>query len=121
MKKILIIEDENSIREAIAELLTLNGYLTFQAINGLDGLVKVQLEEPDLILCDLMMPKVDGYEFLKQHMNSSHKSIPVLLLTAKGEREDQYKGLELGAKEYIKKPFAFSLLKKAIEWHLSRS
>lgn len=121
MKKILIIEDENSIREAIAELLTLNGYLTLQAINGFDGLVKVRLEEPDLILCDVMMPKLDGFEFLKQHMSSNSRTIPVLLLTAKGEWEDQYKGLELGAKEYIKKPFTFSLLKKAIEWHLSRS
>jgi DNA-binding response OmpR family regulator len=119
MKKILIIEDESAVRETINELLTLSGYLTFQAINGLDGLAKVQLEVPDLILCDLMMPQVDGYEFLKQHMNSSHKSIPVLLLTAKSNLEDEYTGLKLGAKAYIRKPFAFSLLKKIIESHLS--
>ena len=78
------------------------------------GLEKVKQHNPSLIICDLMMPKLDGYVFLKKHMASSNASIPVLLLTAKTEESDELIGRNLGAKDYIKKPFSFQELKRIV-------
>lgn len=118
MKKIIIIDDEIKLREALVELFSFIGYEIIEAQDGLEGLEKVKLHQPDLILCDVMMPNIDGYGFLKKHSASENASIPVLLLTAKTEEKDVMTGKNLGAKEYIKKPFSFQELKKIIEKYL---
>jgi DNA-binding response OmpR family regulator len=118
MKKIVIIDDEIKLREAIVELFSFIGYQIIEANDGLDGFDKVQLHRPDLIICDVMMPKLDGYGFLKKHLASELASIPVVLLTAKTEELDEIIGKGLGAKEYIKKPFTFQELKRVVEKHI---
>ncbi len=118
MSKILIIEDEDALRETIAELLLMAGYEIAVAKDGLEGLEKVQEEVPDLILCDVMMPKLDGYGFLEQHQLSIYSHIPVLLLSAKIEETDQLIGIALGAEEYINKPFDFQELNQVIKFYL---
>lgn len=118
MKKVLIIDDEIKLREALVELFSFIGYQIIEAHDGIDGLEKVSIHIPDLILCDVMMPKLDGYGFLKKHMASSNASIPVLLLTAKTEESDELIGRNLGAKEYIKKPFSFQELKRIVEKYI---
>ena len=118
MKKIVIIDDEVKLREAIVELFSFIGYQIIEAQDGLDGLEIVQLHRPDLIICDVMMPKLDGYGFLKKHLASKYASIPVVLLTAKTEELDAIIGKGLGAKEYIKKPFSFQELKRLVEKHI---
>lgn len=116
MPKILIIEDEQALRETVAELLQLGGYNVVVAKDGLEGLEKVQAEVPDLILCDIMMPKLDGYGFLEQHQLSIYSHIPVLLLSAKIESEDEILSIKLGAKGYIRKPFNFLELNRIIRY-----
>jgi DNA-binding response OmpR family regulator len=118
MKKVLIIDDEIKLREAIVELFSFIGYQIVEAQDGIDGLDKVQLYTPDLIICDVMMPKLDGYGFLKKHLASEQASIPVVLLTAKTEEVDEIIGKKLGAKDYIKKPFSFQELKRIVEKHI---
>lgn len=118
MKKVLIIDDEIKLREALVELFSFIGYQIIEAHDGIDGLEKVSIHIPDLILCDVMMPKLDGYGFLKKHMASSNASIPVLLLTAKTEESDELIGRNLGAKEYIKKTFSFQELKRIVEKYI---
>lgn len=118
MKKILIIDDEIKLREALVELFSFIGYQIFEAQDGQEGLEKVTIHQPDLILCDVMMPKLDGYGFLKIHLNSINATIPVVLLTAKTEENDVLIGKKLGAKEYIKKPFSFQELKKIVEKYI---
>jgi DNA-binding response OmpR family regulator len=118
MKKILIIDDEIKLREALVELFSFIGYQIVEAQDGLDGLDKVKAHHPDLIICDIMMPKLDGYGFLKKHLASEQATIPVVLLTAKTEGVDEIIGKGLGAKEYIKKPFSFQDLKRIVEKHI---
>lgn len=118
MTKILIIEDEIKLRETLSELLSLARYDVVEAIDGLDGLEKVILTNPDLIICDVMMPKLDGYGFLEQLKNTKHGKTPLLFLTAKTESTDQERGIALGANAFILKPFTFQELKSAIEQHL---
>ncbi|MDI5886566.1 MULTISPECIES: response regulator [Flavobacterium] len=118
MAKILIIDDELKLRETICELLTFVGYDVHKATNGIDGLTKVKKIKPDLILCDITMPELDGYGFMEHHQNSEYSIIPVLLLSANVEFKNIKKGIALGAKGYIKKPFAFKELKEIIESNL---
>lgn len=118
MTKILVIEDEMKLRETLSELLSLARYDVVEANDGLDGLEKVILTNPDLIICDVMMPKLDGYAFLEELKNTNHPNIPVIFLTAKTEVTDQERGIALGAKAFILKPFSFQELKLVIEQHL---
>lgn len=118
MNKILIIEDEIKLRETLSELLSLARYDVVEAFDGLDGLEKVVQTNPDLIICDMMMPKLDGYGFIEQLKNTDLGKIPVIFLTAKTESTDQERGIALGAKAYILKPFSFQELKLVIEHHL---
>ncbi|MBL6449359.1 response regulator [Fulvivirga sp. 29W222] len=116
MKKILIIEDNKEIRENIAEILELDGYETIQAGNGKEGVQKALEEMPDLIVCDIMMPELDGYGVL--HILAKKEetaSIPFIFLTAKAERSDVRKGMKLGADDYLTKPFEDTELLDAIE------
>jgi CRP-like cAMP-binding protein len=119
---ILIIEDNQDIRENISELLNLSGYETIEAEDGNEG-VKQALEHlPDLILCDIMMPKLDGYGVL--HILARHDEtlrIPFIYLTAKTDKLDVRKGMTLGADDYITKPYDESDLLTAIENRLKKS
>ena len=103
---LLVIEDQTDVRENIAELLELAGHRVIQAANGIDGVRQAKLHLPDLVLCDIMMPELDGYgvaEVLRKQPET--QGIPFLFLTAKAEREDFRKGLAMGAVDYITKPF----------------
>lgn len=118
MAKILIIDDETRLRETICELLSYAGYDVSDAQDGMEGLEKVKQFIPDLILCDIMMPILDGYGFMEKHNISDYSNIPVMFLTARIELKDQEKGNALGIKGYLKKPFIFKELKNSIESQL---
>jgi CRP/FNR family transcriptional regulator, polysaccharide utilization system transcription regulator len=122
MKKILLIEDNNEIRENTAEILELANFKVFVAKNGKEGVALAQQEKPDVIVCDIMMPELDGYGVL--HMLSKDEktaTIPFIFLTAKTERADMRKGMEMGADDYITKPFSDVELLNAIESRLKKS
>ncbi len=121
MKKILLIEDNPNIRENTAEILELANYTVLTAENGKIGVEIAIQEVPDLIICDIMMPVLDGYGVL--HMlqkNPATKHIPFIFLTAKTERADFRKGMELGADDYITKPFDGTELMNAVESRLKK-
>ncbi len=116
MKKILIIEDNNDIRENIAEILELAGYDCLTAPDGKQGIEMAQSELPDLIICDIMMPELDGYGVLHiLNKKEDTARIPFIFLTAKTERADMRKGMVMGADDYITKPFDDTELLDAIE------
>jgi CRP/FNR family transcriptional regulator, polysaccharide utilization system transcription regulator len=122
MKKILIIEDNADIRENLGEILTLANYGVVLAENGKVGVALAQTEQPDLVLCDIMMPELDGYGVL--HLLSRHAStadIPFIFLTAKAEKEDFRRGMSLGADDYVTKPFDDVALLQTIEARLAKS
>ena len=106
-EKILVVDDEEYILELISFNLTNNGYTVLTANNGIDA-VKIAIEEkPNLILLDLMIPGKDGYDVCKEvRSNIEIKNIPIIMLTAKSEEIDKILGLELGADDYITKPFS---------------
>jgi len=115
-KTILIIEDNNEIRENTAEILELSGYKTFTAENGKKGVEIALREKPSVIICDIMMPELDGYGVLHLlRKNKDTESIPFIFLTAKTERSDFRKGMEMGADDYITKPFDDTELLNAVE------
>jgi DNA-binding response OmpR family regulator/DNA-binding transcriptional ArsR family regulator len=120
-EKILIIEDNNDIRESTAEILEFSGYAVTQANNGKKGIELALKQRPDLILCDIMMPELDGYGVLYM-LGKNHEtdSIPFIFLTAKAERVDFRKGMEMGADDYLTKPFDDMELLKAIEGRLAK-
>ena len=116
MKNILIIEDNEDIRENVAEILTLSDYKVLTAANGKEGIEAAQKHKPDLIICDIMMPGVDGYGVLHVlHKTPETQNIPFIFLTSKSERSDFRAAMELGADDYITKPFAGNELLNAIE------
>src|SRR6187431_1741254 len=122
MKSILVIEDNKDIRENTAEILNLAGYKTFTAENGKIGVEIAQKEKPDVIVCDIMMPELDGYGVLHLlRKNEETQRIPFLFLTAKTERSDFRKGMEMGADDYITKPFEDIELLNAIEIRLKKT
>ncbi len=122
MQKILVIEDNQDVRENLAEILTLSGYAASTAENGKVGAAKAQAERPDLILCDIMMPELDGYGVLHILSHSARTAdIPFIFLTAKAEREDFRQGMSLGADDYITKPFDDVALLQTIEARLKKS
>src|SRR5262245_43599651 len=105
MKKILVIEDENEMRRNIVSLLRYSGYQPFEADNGRAGLALARRELPDLILCDVMMPEMDGHAVLRAlHEDGQLVQIPFVFLTAKGEKSDLRSGMNLGADDYLTKP-----------------
>jgi len=106
MKTILLIEDNNDIRENTCELLELDGYRVILAVNGKSGLILALEHRPDLVLCDIMLPEADGYEvFRGLKANAATRSIPFVFLTASAEKKEMAAGLEMGASGYIRKPF----------------
>lgn len=121
MKKILVIEDEEFVRENIVELLDAEGFEVFDAENGLQGVDLARLKLPDLILCDVMMPGLDGFGVLSAlRKDSIMGAIPFIFLTAKAAKSDFRQGMELGADDYITKPFTRSELLGAISTRLQK-
>jgi DNA-binding response OmpR family regulator len=121
-KTILIIEDNTDVRENLEEILQLSGFKVHTAENGKIGVAKAQEVIPDLIICDIMMPELDGYGVLRI-VGSQPKTadIPFIFLTAKTEREDFRKGMGLGADDYITKPFDDVELLDTIDVRLKKS
>lgn len=116
-----MIEDNNDVRENTAEILELANYTVVTAENGKVGVEKAMQEKPDLIICDIMMPVLDGYGVL--HMINKHedlKNIPFIFLTAKAERGDFRRGMEMGADDYITKPFTDIELLNSVESRLRK-
>lgn len=122
MKKILVIEDNLEVRENLAEILELDGYKVVTAENGKIGVQKAMSERPDLILCDVMMPELDGFGVLHiLDKKPATADIPFVFLTAKAEKTDFRKGMNLGADDYITKPFDDVELLDAIGMRLKKS
>jgi CRP/FNR family cyclic AMP-dependent transcriptional regulator len=121
MNTILLIEDNPEIRENTAEILELANYKVVTAENGKDGIEKAASTKPDVIICDIMMPVLDGYGVLHMlNKNEELRDIPFIFLTAKTERLDFRKGMEMGADDYITKPFTELELLNAIEQRLKK-
>jgi CRP/FNR family transcriptional regulator, cyclic AMP receptor protein len=122
MKKILVIEDNTAVRENIIEILELSGYRVLQSPDGKAGVELAIKEDPDLIICDIMMPVLDGYGVL--HLLNRHPKTggtPFIFLTAKSERADFRKGMELGADDYLTKPFDGIELLSTVEMRLKKT
>jgi CheY-like chemotaxis protein len=121
-KHILLIEDDKILRENTAEILEFANYKVSIASNGKEGVKKARDKNPDLIVCDIMMPKLDGYGvFQILSKDEKYKHIPFIFLSAKTSRSDLRKGMELGADDYITKPFEESELLSAISTRLKRN
>ncbi|MGV3611897.1 MAG: response regulator [Fluviicola sp.] len=121
-KRILLIEDNNDVRETTAAILELSQYEVLTARNGMEGAELALKEHPDLIICDIMMPVLDGYGVL--HLLSRNKetvNIPFIFLTARAERSDLRKGMDMGADDYVTKPFEEVELLTAIESRLKKA
>jgi len=122
MKKILLIEDNKAVRENTAEILELANYKVYSAENGKIGVDLATKHHPDLIICDIMMPVLDGYGVLHLlNKNTKTSSIPFIFLTAKADRTDFRKGMEMGADDYITKPFDDIELLNAVETRLKKA
>ncbi|MBA4054587.1 MAG: transcriptional regulator [Marivirga sp.] len=121
-KSILLIEDNADVRENTTEILELAGYNVITAPNGKVGVEHALKDHPDLIVCDIMMPELDGYAVLHAlNKNSQTTNIPFIFLTAKTEKLDIRKGMSLGADDYLTKPFDDTELLNAIEVRLNKS
>jgi CRP-like cAMP-binding protein/CheY-like chemotaxis protein len=121
-EKILVIEDNADMRDNICEILTLAGYHVISAENGRIGVEKVTTEKPNLILCDIMMPGLDGYSVLHRiSMDPQAALTPFVFLTAKADRSDMRKAMDLGADDYITKPFDDLDLLNAVKSRLDKS
>ena len=119
MPKILIIEDELAIRENIAELLEAEDFEVFSTHNGILGILWAKENTPDLVICDVMMPEINGHEVLAQMREIPETSLtPFIFLTAMSDKKDIRNGMELGADDYITKPFTRNELLSAIDSRL---
>jgi len=121
MKTILIIEDQADMRENIATILHMEGYEVLEAGDGREGLNVAREDKPDLILCDVMMPKIDGHGVLQAlRADRTISGTPFIFLTARGEKQDQRTGMNLGADDYLIKPVSAEDLLNAVEARLAR-
>jgi CRP/FNR family transcriptional regulator, cyclic AMP receptor protein len=121
MRKILLIDDNDDLRSNTSEILELSNYEVILAENGKVGLEKAIQYKPDLIICDIMMPVLDGYGVIHAvHKNESIKNTPFIFLTAKTERSEFRKGMDLGADDYIMKPFTGTELLNAVDSRLRK-
>jgi two-component system, LytTR family, response regulator len=122
MSKILVIEDEEGIREVLNDILTLSGYEVKTAVNGREGYEVILAEQPDLVLCDVNMPDLNGFDMLTALRQKMEGKIipPFIFLTAKVEPEDIKRGLKLGADDYITKPFDHKDVLEIIKFRLEK-
>ena len=118
-KKILVVDDERPIVEILKINLQKEGYIVFEAFDGEEAVSKASVVEPDLILLDVMLPKLDGFSVCKKIREKS--SVPILMLTAREEEVDKVLGLELGADDYITKPFSIRELMARVKANVRRS
>lgn len=118
-KKILVVEDEPKILEGISDALSYQGYQVVSAIRGDEAISKALIEKPDLIVLDIMIPKLSGLDVCENLRESGIKA-PIIFLTAKGSEEDRVAGLERGGDDYITKPFSIKELVARIQAHLRR-
>lgn len=118
-KKILVVDDEKPIVEILKINLQKEGYVVFEAYDGEEAVSKAMVVEPDLILLDVMLPKLDGFSVCKKIREKS--SVPILMLTAREEELDKVLGLELGADDYITKPFSIRELMARIKANMRRN
>ena len=115
-KKILVVEDEPNIIKLISFILKSSGYEVVEAEIGAVGLKKAKAEKPDMIILDVMMPKMDGFEVAKKlKADPATRNIPILMLSSKAQFEDKMKGIDSGATDYITKPFDREELLQKIE------
>lgn len=121
-KKLLLIEDDQTVRETTEEILELSGYTVFTAKNGKEGVQQAKNILPDLIVCDVMMPEMDGYQVLQKLAEENTTfEIPFIFLSAKTDHKDIRKGMDLGADDYLTKPFEEEDLINAIESRLAKT
>lgn len=119
MKKILVIEDDELLRENLLEVLEIEGFDVISAPDGRQGLELTKEQLPDLVLCDLLMPELNGYEVLNAlRQDSATAKIPLLFLTASAAKVERETGMRLGANGYITKPCTITELKDAIAFEL---
>ena len=119
MKKILIVDDEQDIVESLKFVLEVSGYVCYTAYNGEDGLRLGKTIMPDLIILDVMMPKINGYKISRLlKYDSKYKDIPIIMVTARSQLEDKMIGEETGVNEYITKPFELDAIVKKVESYL---
>ena len=116
---VLVVDDERRYRELVDLNLTHRGYRVLQASDGLSALNLLEAEQPDLVILDLMMPRMDGYEFCRRAREYS--SVPVIMLTAKAEEAHKIQGLQMGAEDYVTKPFSPDELLARVEAVLRRT
>jgi DNA-binding response OmpR family regulator len=120
-KRILVVDDEVDLVETVRFSLELEGYDVLIAYNGEEALNQARKENPDLILLDLMLPKLDGYKVCRLlKFDERYKHIPILMLTAKTQEKDKATGMETGANEYIAKPFEMDELMKKVKGYLNK-
>jgi DNA-binding response OmpR family regulator len=120
-KKILVVDDEVDLVKTVSFSLEAEGYTVLVSYNGEDALNQARKENPDLILLDIMLPKLDGYKVCRLlKFDERYKHIPVLMLTAKTQEKDKIVGMETGADEYIAKPFDMDELMEKIKAYLNK-
>jgi len=119
MKTILVVDDKANVRQLLQEYLSEQGFKVTTATNGREAIYEARRARPDLILLDIMMPEMDGYEFLRQYRQE--KSTPVIIITAREEETDAVLGLELGADDYVIKPFRMRELVSRVKAILRRT
>jgi two-component system alkaline phosphatase synthesis response regulator PhoP len=120
-KKILLVDDEVDLVETVRFPLEMEGYHVLVSYNGEDALNQARKENPDLILLDLMLPKLDGYKVCRLlKFDERYKHIPIFMLTAKTQEKDKVLGLETGADEYITKPFEMDYLMEKVKEYLNK-
>jgi DNA-binding response OmpR family regulator len=115
MKKILLVEDTPDLLANITDVLTMEGFKVISATDGVEALEKLDFVKPDLIITDLLMPRMDGFAFIETiKLNEDLKNIPVLIFSAKATAENEAQGLQAGAIQYLKKPCPTDYLLKII-------
>jgi two-component system alkaline phosphatase synthesis response regulator PhoP len=118
--KILVVDDEPPIVRLMEFILAREGYVMVAAVNGEEALARVREHKPDLVLLDIMMPRIDGYEVARQlRADPEHCNIPIIMLSAKAQDEDVRRGVEVGVNEYITKPFSPQYLIQVVNKYLS--
>ena len=118
-KKILVVDDEKDITETLSFMLKANGYDVITALDGESGLKAAKEENPDLIILDVMMPKINGYKIARLlKYDNKYKHIPIIMVTARGQDTDKLIGEETGADVYITKPFEFEEILNSINKYL---
>jgi len=119
-RTIVVVEDEDAIRRGVVDMLTIAGYETYEAADGEAGLLEAQRAGVSLVLLDLLLPKMNGFEVLEE-LRRTRQALPVIILTARGSEDDRIRGLRSGADDYVMKPFSARELLARVEAVLRRS